>query len=167
MSSACTEVVTIRRAGAGDEPRLAEIDALTWSPLVSPGPRPEGPAFYRGDLTPENTLVAVVDGEVAGYALVTPPTPLPASAHVQMLRGLAVDPAFQGRGIGRALVDAAVAEAAVRGAVKIWLRVLATNDVALRLYAAAGFETEGVLRDEFLLDGRMVDDHLLARRLET
>jgi len=165
VSAAGTEVVTIRHATAEDEPRLVEIDALTWSPRVNPGPRPEEPVFFRPQLTPEDTLVAVVDGRVAGYAIVAPPTPFPASAHVQMLRGLAVDPDCQGRGVGRALVDAAVAEAAARGAVKIWLRVLATNDVALRLYAAAGFETEGVLRDEFLLDGRTVDDHLLARRL--
>jgi hypothetical protein len=50
--------------------------------------------------------------------------------------------------------------------VKLSLRVLATNEVARRLYTAAGFETEGVLVDEFLLDGRNVDDHLLARRLD-
>jgi ribosomal protein S18 acetylase RimI-like enzyme len=166
VSAAGTGLVTIRRATSDDEPRLAEIDEVTWSPLVSPAPRPEKPGFFRPHVTPEDTLVAVVDGRVAGYALVGPPTPLPASAHVQMLRGIAVAPEAQGRGVGRALVDAAIEEAAARGAVKITLRVLGTNDVARRLYAAAGFEAEGVLRDEFLLDGRLVDDYFLARRLD-
>jgi ribosomal protein S18 acetylase RimI-like enzyme len=166
MSSASTEVVAIRQAECADEPRLVEIDDLTWSPLVNPGPRPVERVFFRPDLGPEDTLVAVVEGRVAGYVLVAPPTPLPASAHVQMVRGLAVDPAFQGRGVGRTLVDAAIEEASARGAVKLSLRVLATNEVARRLYAAAGFQTEGVLRDEFLLDGRTVDDHFLARRLD-
>ena len=49
---------------------------------------------------------------------------------------------------------------------KLSLRVLSTNEGARRLYAAAGFETEGVLADEFFLGGRDVDDHLLARRLD-
>ncbi len=83
-----------------------------------------------------------------------------------MIRGLAVDPAYQGKGIGGTLVDAAIAEATARGAVKLSLRVLSTNEGARRLYARAGFETEGVLVDEFFLDGRDVDDHLLARRLD-
>ncbi len=83
-----------------------------------------------------------------------------------MIRGLAVSPDHQGRGVGRALVDAAIEEATRRGAVKLTLRVLDTNGGARRLYAAAGFVSEGVLADEFLLEGRTVDDHLLARRLD-
>jgi RimJ/RimL family protein N-acetyltransferase len=43
--------------------------------------------------------------------------------------------------------------------------VLETNTRARRLYEAAGFEVEGVLRDEFLLAGRYVDDLLMARDL--
>ena len=167
MSATPTRAVTIRFAEAHDEPRLVEIDEATWGPLVTPSPRAVDPVFFRPHVEPSDTLVAVVDGRIAGYALIGTPTPLPASEHVQMIRGLAVDPGSQGNGVGRALLDAAIAEATTRGAVKLSLRVLATNDVARRLYAAAGFETEGVLADEFLLDGRMVDDHLLARRLDT
>ncbi len=44
--------------------------------------------------------------------------------------------------------------------------MLATNTAAQRLYAACGFETEGVLREEFLLDGQYVDDWLMARLLD-
>ena len=167
MSSASIAAVTIRRARTADEPLLVEIDEATWSPLVTPSPRPAERVFFRPHVEPSDTLVALVDGRIAGFALIGTPTPLPASAHVQMIRGLAVAPGYQGRGIGRALVDAAIEEATARGAVKLSLRVLATNDVARRLYTAAGFETEGVLVDEFLLDRRTVDDHLLARRLDT
>ena len=166
MSSATSSTVTIRWAELDDEPRLVEIDDSTWSPLVNPGPRPTDGAFFRPHVEPSDTLVALVDGAIAGYALIGNPTPLPASAHVQMIRGLAVAPDHQGRGVGRTLVDAAIEEATRRGAVKLALRVLDTNDGARRLYAAAGFEPEGVLADEFLLEGRTVDDHLLARRLD-
>jgi RimJ/RimL family protein N-acetyltransferase len=37
--------------------------------------------------------------------------------------------------------------------------------VARRLYARCGFVEEGVLRDEFVLDGRFVDDVFMARFL--
>jgi RimJ/RimL family protein N-acetyltransferase len=36
---------------------------------------------------------------------------------------------------------------------------------ARRLYEACGFVEEGVLREELQLDGRLVDDVLLARSL--
>ena len=78
---------------------------------------------------------------------------------------LAVDPAARGRGIGEMLLEAAVAEAARRGARKLTLRVLAGNAPARRLYEWAGFTVEGVLKDEFLIEGRYVDDVLMARFL--
>ena len=46
------------------------------------------------------------------------------------------------------------------------LRVLGENDAARRLYERAGYEVEGVLRGEFHLDGRDVDDVLMARPVD-
>jgi len=43
--------------------------------------------------------------------------------------------------------------------------VLGPNSGARALYEACGFEVEGVLREEFFLDGRYVDDVQMARRL--
>lgn len=165
-AAAGVEAVAVRFAAPDDDARLAAIDEETWSTSVSPAPRPTERRFFRPQVEPADTLVAELGGLVVGYALLGNPTPLPASTHVQMLRGLAVDPAYQSRGVGRALVEAAIAQARARGAVKLSLRVLGSNQGARRLYAACGFETEGVLRDEFLLDGDPVDDHLLARRLD-
>ena len=54
-----------------------------------------------------------------------------------------------------------------RGARKLSLRVLGDNTVARGLYESCGFAVEGVLRDEFLVDGRYVDDVLMARDLTT
>jgi len=68
--------------------------------------------------------------------------------------------------VGRALVEAAKWEAHRRGATKLTLRVLAPNTGARRLYEACGFVVEGVLVGEFLLDGRPVDDVLMACRLD-
>ena len=110
-------------------------------------------------------LVAVVDGEPAGYVTVKPATELQASDHVLHVSGLAVDEAVRRRGVGRALMDAAIADARRRGARRLTLRVLGANEAARRLYDACGFEVEGVLRGEFHLDGVDVDDVLMALAL--
>jgi ribosomal protein S18 acetylase RimI-like enzyme len=158
--------VTIRRAGARDDAALAALDEVTWSPLASPAPPPPpGRPFFDGRSDPADVLVAEAGDAIAGYVAIGPPTPVASNAHVLMVRGLAVDPAWRGRGIGRRLVDAAVAEAERRGARRLTLRVLAPNAAARALYEAAGFVVEGVLREEFLLDDRYVDDVLMARAL--
>ena len=56
---------------------------------------------------------------------------------------LAVAPALRGRGLGRALLERAAGTAAGRGAVALFLEVAAGNEVARRLYAAAGFDQVG------------------------
>jgi ribosomal protein S18 acetylase RimI-like enzyme len=161
--------VTIRPATERDDAALAALDQLTWSWQSSPAPRPDPgrPFFHPAGTRPDNVLVAVDDGDVAGYVQIGPPTPVASNRHVLMIRGLAVDPARRGRGIGRGLVSAAAHEAADRGARRLTLRVLAPNAAARALYESAGFVVEGVLRGEFHLDGRYVDDVLMARDLTT
>ena len=55
----------------------------------------------------------------------------------------------RGRGRGRRLVEEAVAEAGRRGAHKVQLDVYPDNHRAVALYAATGFEVEGVRRDHY------------------
>jgi ribosomal protein S18 acetylase RimI-like enzyme len=100
-----------------------------------------------------------------GYVAVGRPTGLESNQHVADIRGLAVAPDHQGRGLGRALVEAGLALARERGARKVRLRVLGPNTAARALYESCGFVVEGILRDEFLLGGRYVDDVMMARDL--
>jgi ribosomal protein S18 acetylase RimI-like enzyme len=146
-----------------DAPALLALDAATWSPAVTPSPAPgrTKPFFAEGE-RPEDVLVAEVDGRIVGYVELRSPTHLESNGHVQQIRGIAVDPPAQRRGIGRALLDGAITEARRRGARRLTLRVLAPNAAARAAYEASGFEVEGVLRGEFLLDGRYVDDVLMA-----
>jgi ribosomal protein S18 acetylase RimI-like enzyme len=102
---------------------------------------------------------------VAGYVALGTPTALESNRHVVLIRGLAVSPGFQRRGIARALLAAAEATARERGARRLTLRVLGTNPAARALYEGYGFVVEGVQREEFLLDGRYVDDVLMALQL--
>jgi ribosomal protein S18 acetylase RimI-like enzyme len=159
-------VRTVRPARADDEKPLLEVDRAAWSTHTSPsaGP-PEGP-FFNDHTHPENVLVAELNGRVVGYGKIEHPTPLPASAHVWHVTGLAVDPECEGRGVGHALMEALIELARQRGGRRMTLRVFAPNERARRLYERLGFEVEGVLRGEFIVgDGEYVDDVFMARPL--
>jgi ribosomal protein S18 acetylase RimI-like enzyme len=160
--------VDIRPANTDDDAVLLAIDFATWTSAVSPAPKPipgERRSFFDDDHRPERYLVAEVDGVVSGYVSMHQNIPLPSHAHVCEINGLAVDPAAQGRGVGRDLVETAVRVAANNGATKVTLRVLGPNTGAKRLYERCGFVVEGVLKGEFILDGQPVDDVLMARFL--
>ncbi len=157
-------MVDVRPARVGDEAALGRIDAATWTTEVSPAPARVDEAFFeRND--PGTVLVAEVNGQVAGYATLRQWSRILSHAHVLEINGLAVDPGCQRQGVGRALVEASAAAARRQGARKLTLRVLGPNDRARRLYESCGFHVEGVLCEEFLLDGRYVDDVLMARML--
>ena len=161
-------MVEVRWALEQDGPALARIDLATWTSAVSPAPPPEDPgsyAFFTGRTSPGVVLVAEVDGVVVGWVRVQRVTTLASHAHVFEISGLAVEPSYQGSGVGRHLVEAAAHECERQGARRLTLRVLRPNAVARRLYERCGFVVEGVLRGEFLLDGRYVDDVLMARRI--
>ena len=156
-------MVTTRPARLSDGDELARIDFATWTSLSTIAPRPPVPQrFFAQGRQVDDVLVAEFDGAVAGYIRLMHPTPFPSSRHVLEVRGLSVDPALQRRGIGRALVEGAIAAARARGVRRVTLRVLGPNAGARALYEACGFVVEGVLRGEFHLDGRDVDDVLMA-----
>ncbi|MFC7309707.1 GNAT family N-acetyltransferase [Streptomyces monticola] len=156
----------IRHAVPADEAELARLDRETWSRLhaVLPRPAPNAP-FFDERHAPGDYLVAETEGRIAGYIRLVAPTPLAATAHVRQIQGLAVADRARGRGIGRALVRAAGAEARRQGAERLTLRVLGHNTPARKLYEAEGFVVEGVLPGEFLLDGVYADDVLMGRAL--
>lgn len=69
-------------------------------------------------------LPAAYDGEPAAW----------------QLRSMAVDPGYQGRGIGRLLVDAIVAEARARGVPLLWANA---RTAALGFYTKGGWQVVG------------------------
>lgn len=85
--------------------------------------------------------VVAADGSgVLGYAGLRA---VPPEADVQTL---AVAPGARGRGVGRMLLDALLGEAARRGCTQVFLEVRSDNAPALGLYAARGFERQGLRR---------------------
>jgi ribosomal protein S18 acetylase RimI-like enzyme len=159
--------ITLRTAVDADECALVTIDNETWESTFQPAPRPvSGTPFFSSACRPTNVLVAETDAGVIGYVRVEPlPGPMTAS-HVQLINGLAVAPRYQRLGVARRLLDAVLATAGERGARKVLLHVLSTNDPAIQLYRRAGFVEEGRLVRQFRLDGRYVDDLIMARHLK-
>jgi RimJ/RimL family protein N-acetyltransferase len=89
----------------------------------------------------------------------------PASTHVADL-GLMVAASHRRRGIGWALLDAAVEWARARGISKLELHVFPHNEPALRLYEKFGFEREGYRKRHYRRRDGFVDAILMAYRVD-
>jgi ribosomal protein S18 acetylase RimI-like enzyme len=89
------------------------------------------------------TLIAEADGERAGFLLLLDDLPDEVTSMPQaFVAYMAVDPAMQRQGIGKALLEAAEGEAKGRGLPYMTLMVTEENTAARSLYASAGYFTE-------------------------
>lgn len=66
---------------------------------------------------------------------------------------VAVAPAFQGKGVARALVERSLQDAAARGVTWVALEVRRSNECATRLYDSFGFRRIGVRRGYYSDNG--------------
>lgn len=110
-------------------------------------------------------LVATLEAQVVGW-LELHRSPAERLEHVAVLT-LAVAPAARRRGVGRALMQAAYAWCAAVGALKITLNVRASNEAAVALYLAEGFELEGREEGQVRLlgdEGDGFEDNLIMGR---
>jgi L-amino acid N-acyltransferase YncA len=127
--------------------------------------RPRTPADvapWIGDGRP--FLVAEEDGAVAGFARVSPYSDRCVYEGVGE-HGVYVAGAAQGRGVGRALLEA-LSEAAERaGYYKLTSRIFASNAASRAVHRAAGFEEVGIQRRHGRLDGEWRDCVLVERLL--
>jgi putative acetyltransferase len=109
------------------------------------------------------SLVACVEGEVVGsLSLKTSPT-LWRMRHVGSI-GMAVRDDWQGKGVGRALMEAALdLTDNWLNLTRIELRVYVDNAPAIALYEGFGFEAEGTHRRFAFRDGEYVYGYSMAR----
>ncbi len=109
-------------------------------------------------------LVAEREGRVVGWGSLNRFNPraaydLVADFSVYVERG------WRGKGIGRELLEALVAEARAIGFHKMVLAALALNGAGVALYTRAGFTRVGVYREQGQLDGRWVDVVIMEKIL--
>jgi putative acetyltransferase len=123
----------------------------------------ERAALYREMLSagpPSAAWVLEQDSQVVGSANVT------SRVTGVLSLGMAILPRARGRGGGRALLDAVIEHARGSGAHKVDLEVWTDNARAIAVYAAAGFEVEGVRREHYRRrDGSLRSTLIMARRV--
>jgi RimJ/RimL family protein N-acetyltransferase len=105
-------------------------------------------------------FLAEADGEIVGRMSLAR-DPHPASFHVADL-GLMVDARFRRRGVGTALLEAAVVWARAVGVAKLELHVFPHNEAAIALYERFGFVREGYRRNHYRRAGELIDAVLMA-----
>ncbi len=145
--------VTIRRATRADIPTLGRLAVLLVRVhhdfdarrFIAPTDQTETSygSFLGSQIAEKNIIVLVAEreGEVVGYtyAGVEGFDYMALRGPAGVLYDIVVDPARRGRGVGRALLDATIAELAARGAPRVVLSTAQRNEAAQRLFTAAGF----------------------------
>lgn len=101
-------------------------------------------------------VVAWDSNALVGWCDIVPVNPFPGFGHSGRL-GMGVIASHRGRGIGRALLAAALQRAPGAGFRRVELEVYSGNEPALALYRGQGFQVEGIKREARILDGRVED----------
>ncbi|HEY5990376.1 MAG TPA: GNAT family N-acetyltransferase, partial [Streptosporangiaceae bacterium] len=130
----------VRPARADDARAMAEIFAAVAEERDGIATEPPVDIEERAALfarSADQSLVAVADGQIVGML------------HVEVSRhgfgevGMLVDRGWRGRGVGLALVQAAIGWARGQRLHKLCLDVFAHNTAAIALYRKSGFVEEG------------------------
>jgi L-amino acid N-acyltransferase YncA len=119
---------------------------------------------WDGVHLPAPRLVGERGGAIVGWLAVSRVSRRPAYRGV-VEHSVYVDERARRSGIGRALLDALVAEAPSHGIWTIQTSIIDTNEASLRLHEAAGFRVVGRRERIAQLDGAWRDTLLLELRL--
>lgn len=160
------EGLQIRRAEPDDCSAIYEMFS---SPVVYSGtlqlPYPSR-EYWRKRLAENEScynLVAVSGEHVIGMWSVDTFPHRPRRRHAGLI-GISIAEAWQGKGVGNALMQAGIDLADNwLNLTRLELEVYADNEAALRLYESFGFEREGVLRRHAYRDGQYVDAIVMGR----
>ena len=159
----------VRAAVPDDAGRIAEVNVRSWRAAYA-GIVPQ--AILAGmdieprrvtwldriaDLGQRTLFVAELDGRVEGYALSGPARDHDLPDLAGEVYAIYVDPPAQGRGLGRALLEAASGELASAGFEPLVLWVLTANASGRGFYEACGWRSDGAARP-IDFDGTAVDE---------
>lgn len=137
--------MSVRRAGPADLGALARLHAAAFDP-----------AWSAGEIAALDAVALLEDD--AGLVLVRT-----VAGEAEILT-IGVRPEARGAGVGRRLLEAALAAALAEGAGAVFLEVAEDNPAARRLYAGLGFEEVGRRRGYYPRAGTPAVDALVLRR---
>lgn len=169
--------VIVRIGRERDATALAELAARTFQDTFAADNRPEdmalhlsrayGPPQQQRELADPDivTLLADVDGQLAGYAqlrFAPPPDCVTGELPAELWR-FYVDRPWHGRGVAQALMRRVEVEAYRRGARTLWLGVWERNPRARAFYLKTGFSDVG--SQVFVVGTDPQTDRILVRPL--
>ncbi|MEV4462408.1 N-acetyltransferase family protein [Micromonospora echinofusca] len=143
-------VLAIYQAGLDDGQASFETIAPTW-------------ATFDAAKLPAHRFVAVAGDDLLGWIAVSPTSTRAVYAGV-VEHSVYVDPAAQGRGAGRLLLDGVIASTEAAGIWTIQSGVFPENAASLALHRRAGFRIIGTRERVGRHHGRWRDVVLLERR---
>lgn len=166
-------VTTLRPASPGDLPAIAAIYAVevlegTASFEIEPPDEAEM-ARRLADVLGRGLpwLVAVLEGEIAGYAYAGPYRTRAAYA-ATVENSVYVARSCRGHGIGRMLLDALIEACAAAGRREMVAIIGdSANAASIRLHEACGFRLVGTLQGVGRKHGRWIDTVLMQRSLRS
>lgn len=143
-------MATVRPARKGDIDAAVDLDEAVavegrWIAREAPVDRIKRRAVFEADLSRDdaNLFVAEEDGSIVGLLGIE------LTSYGVADFGMMVAADRRGRGIGGALLTAAIDWARDAGAHKVALQVWPHNDAAIGLYRKFGFDEEGRLRRHY------------------
>ena len=173
-----TPSTRIRPCTPGDEAALALVGqatfldtfagVLTGPDIVAHCARAHALEVYREWLADSRYALWLVEGQPGdapvGYMVVSPPQlPVPDTDGDLELKRIYLLGRFQGTGVGRRLLDLAVAQARIHGAERLLLGVYAHNDAAIGFYERSGFTKIGTRT--FTVGSTVCDDYIMGLTL--
>jgi ribosomal protein S18 acetylase RimI-like enzyme len=153
VEGAASPAVTIREAGEADLPRLSQLLAQLGEPATRAPTREQAAALFARMQRSPNHRVYVAEssgGVVGAYALLVMDSLAHPDRPAAVVEDVVVDGEFRRHGIGRAMMQHALAQARSHGCFKLALSSNSRRGDAHRFYESLGFERHGLSFAVFL-----------------
>jgi len=124
------EKISIRQMNPDDLPQVYTVDQKAFEIIWRNSKEQLKIAFYEA----RSATIAEIDDQVVGYQIST------CSSNVGHLARLAVDPAYQNKGVGSALLGDVLDQFQRQGIVQVTVNTQLRNKASLELYEKFGFK---------------------------